>query len=129
MEFINTYQDPYIAARMIGFVGDLVPIKGALLERVRSFCNSQDEEVRRIMAKEVLPRICKCIPDELLQSYLFSNMLEMVYDSDTLVRKHAIQLFFGVQHKFTPDDRNKWVVKYFFELMSSQNEEILKSIS
>jgi hypothetical protein len=59
-EFINTYQDPYIAARMIGFAADLLKdqIKGPLLEKVRGYCSIQDEEVRRVLASEVLPKVC-----------------------------------------------------------------------
>jgi serine/threonine-protein phosphatase 4 regulatory subunit 4 len=66
----------YIAARMIGFCADLLKdeLKGPLLEKVRSFCLDQDEDIRSIVVRETLPKICNQVSTELLQTYLFKNV-------------------------------------------------------
>lgn len=58
----------YVSARMIGFIADILrdKIKGPLLEIIRGFCTVQDEDIRCIVATEVLLKICNNISVEMM---------------------------------------------------------------
>lgn len=72
----QTTMSQYISARMIGFLADILKdgIKGPLLELVRGFCSAQDEEIRGVVAAEVLLKVCTSISNGLMQDYLFANV-------------------------------------------------------
>lgn len=81
------------------------------------------------MATEVLLRICKSISTELLEVYMLEKVLELVYDSDIAVKCGAINTIFRIAHNLSVNERKNRVVKLFYDLLVSQNEEIIKRMS
>lgn len=81
------------------------------------------------MAEEVLLKICSSISTELLEVYMLEKVLELVYDSDIGVKCGAVNTIFRIAHNLTPEERRQRIVKIFYELLVSQNEEIVKRMS
>lgn len=91
----------YIAGRMIGFVADvflyLVPpislvllsmlqirkdkIKGTLFERSRILCQDHDIEVRKILAREVMFKICCNISSDQIEMHLLDKVSKNIYNT------------------------------------------------
>jgi hypothetical protein len=49
-------------------------IKGSLFDRARSLCQDSEIEVRKIMATEVLYKICSTISTDLLETYMLEKV-------------------------------------------------------
>jgi hypothetical protein len=79
------------------------------------------------MAEEVLPRICSSITRELLETYILEKVptiiiiqiLELVYDSDIIVKCAGIKLIFGVANRFSEEEKKNRVMKMFFDMLNS----------
>lgn len=57
------------------------------------------------MAEEVLLKICKSISTELLEVYMLEKILELVYDSDILVKCGAIHTIFSIAKNLSLEER------------------------
>ena len=109
----------YISGRMIGFVADVNQldyqilaafdsifvfltqlrkdkIKGTLFERSRILCQDHDIEVRKIMAREVLFKLCCNISSDQIEMHLLDKVLQLVYDSEINVKCFGIELIFKI---------------------------------
>ncbi|EAR93915.2 hypothetical protein TTHERM_00222320 (macronuclear) [Tetrahymena thermophila SB210] len=116
----------YISGRMIGFVADVRKdkIKGTLFERSRILCLDHDIEVRKIMAKEVIQKICKYIATDSIEMHLLDKILQLVYDSEINVKCAGIELIFNITQYLSAEEQKNRMCKIFMELLQSPKEEI-----
>lgn len=66
----------YIACRVIGSLAEIAKdkIKGPLFDKARILCQDPDIEIRKVMAQEVLLKICNNISTELLEVYMLEKV-------------------------------------------------------
>ncbi|KAL4481575.1 hypothetical protein ABPG74_007664 [Tetrahymena malaccensis] len=116
----------YISGRMIGFVADVRKdkIKGTLFERSRILCLDHDIEVRKVMAKEVIQKICKYIATDSIEMHLLDKILQLVYDSEINVKCAGIELIFNITQYLSAEEQKNRMCKIFMELLQSPKEEI-----
>lgn len=67
----------FIGARLIGAFAEVLKdkVKGPLFDRARILCQDTEIEVRKVMAKEVLLKICESISTDLLETYVLEKVL------------------------------------------------------
>ena len=92
-------------------------------------CQDPDGEVRLIMASKVLKSVCESVDSETLENYFYEKILEMIYDADQNIKKHAIQLIFEIEHKLKEEERNTRLIKVLADVLGNKKEEMVKMMS
>jgi len=123
-------QSKYAASRMIGFLAErgIKPTK-PLFDQARFLCNDSEVEIRRVLAEEVLVKICRNLGTALTESKYIEKIFEFVYDSDIEVKMAAIDSLVELLDVLSPSFKRSKMVSVFFEMMSSSNEEMMKKMS
>ncbi|CAD8053622.1 unnamed protein product [Paramecium sonneborni] len=119
-----------IGAMMIIQVANLLgdKIQGPLLDRVRQLCNDNDNDVRALVAGDVLNCLIDKLSPSLIHQYLQDKFLPLIYDNCSQVKKEMIKTLFLHYQKLNAIDCVEFnATQIFIDCLSTQNEDVLST--
>lgn len=66
------------------------------MDRARNLCSDHDKEVRLVMAEDVMIKVCLSLNSDLIETYMLEKIMELYYDTDIIVKRSGMKLFFTV---------------------------------
>jgi len=120
----------YVSVRLVGFIAEN-NIKGTtpLFDRARILCQDPDYEIRKVLAEEVMLKICYNAGTELTESKYLEKIMELLYDSNINIKLAAIDAIVKILDILSQDYKKTRMITVFLELMNSVNEEVMKRMS
>ena len=100
-----------------------------MFDQARFLCNDAEVEIRRVLAEEVLVKICRNLGTGLTESKYIEKIFEFVYDSDSGVKMAAIDSLVEILDVLSPAFKRSKMISVFFDMMNSSNEEMMKKMS
>ncbi|CAD8061561.1 unnamed protein product [Paramecium sonneborni] len=118
-----------IGAMMIIQVANLLgdKIQGPILDRVRQLCNDNDNDVRALIAGDVLSCLIDKLSPSLIHQYLQDKFLLLIYDNCSLVKKEMIKTLFQHYQKLNTIDCVFNATQMLIDCLSTQNEDVLST--
>eukprot|EP01016_Furgasonia_blochmanni_P056064 TRINITY_DN9487_c0_g2_i2.p1 TRINITY_DN9487_c0_g2~~TRINITY_DN9487_c0_g2_i2.p1 ORF type:complete len:835 (-),score=113.91 TRINITY_DN9487_c0_g2_i2:533-3037(-) len=121
----------YAGARILGFYAEVFGerIRGQLLEKSRLLCHDQEDDLRQIMANEVIEKICIALGGAEIEYAMMDKINELVYDKRIEIKVAAIDLVLNLLPIFPENILRIKVCPQVVELMTNPNELVIKTLS